>query len=61
MERELNQRDKAGVSDAVLIEDFTNEDAFIKNLEMRFKEDLIYVSHDVMKIFLKFSLSISLK
>lgn len=44
MERELNVRDKAGVPDAVLLEDFTNEDVFIENLEKRFGENIIYVS-----------------
>lgn len=50
MERELNERERAGVSDAVLIEDFTNENAFIENLEKRFNENIIYVSHDVIVI-----------
>lgn len=44
MERDLNVRDKAGVPDAVLLEDFTNEDVFIENLEKRFGENIIYVS-----------------
>lgn len=43
MERDLNERDKAGVPDAVLLEDFTNENVFIENLEKRFNENIIYV------------------
>ncbi|XP_070493184.1 unconventional myosin IC [Chironomus tepperi] len=42
MERELNERDRAGVSDAVLLEDYTNENSFIENLEKRFNENIIY-------------------
>lgn len=45
MERELNERDRTGVSDAVLLEDYTSENAFISNLEKRFNENLIYVSN----------------
>lgn len=44
MEQELHARDKVGVQDFVLLEDYTNIDAFIDNLDRRFKEDLIYVS-----------------
>ena len=44
MEKELHARDKVGVQDFVLLEDYTNIDAFIDNLDRRFKEDLIYVS-----------------
>lgn len=43
MERELNKREKAGVPDAVLLEDFTDENVFIENLEKRFRENIIYV------------------
>lgn len=43
MERDLNEREKAGVPDAVLLEDFTNENVFIENLEKRFSENIIYV------------------
>lgn len=43
MERDLNEREKAGVPDAVLLEDFTNENVFIENLEKRFTENIIYV------------------
>jgi hypothetical protein len=44
MESELHARDKAGVQDFVLLEDFTNEDAFLDNLQKRYNSDLIYVS-----------------
>lgn len=43
MERDLNEREKAGVPDAVLLEDYTNEDVFLENLEKRFRENIIYV------------------
>lgn len=44
MERSLQERDRTGVQDCVLLEDFTSETAFIQNLKKRFKENLIYVS-----------------
>lgn len=44
MERELHARDKVGVQDFVLLENYTSEDAFIDNLQKRSKEDLIYVN-----------------
>lgn len=44
MERGLHERDRVGVQDFVLLEDFRSESAFIDNLKKRFKEDLIYVS-----------------
>ena len=40
----LTARDKVGVQDFVLLEDFKSEDAFVGNLRKRFKENLIYVS-----------------
>lgn len=43
MERDLNEREKAGVPDAVLLENFEDENVFIENLEKRFKENIIYV------------------
>lgn len=43
MERDLNERDKAGVPDAVLLENYEDEEVFIGNLEKRFKENIIYV------------------
>lgn len=47
MERDLNEREKAGVPDAVLLEDYTNEDVFLENLEKRFKENIIYVRSNI--------------
>lgn len=44
MERGLHERDRVGVQDFVLLEDFQSEDAFIDNLRKRFNENLIYVS-----------------
>lgn len=43
MENLLHARDKVGVQDFVLIEDYTNENAFVENLQKRFQENLIYV------------------
>lgn len=45
MESALTARDRVGVQDFVLLENFTSEAAFIENLRKRFKENLIYVSH----------------
>lgn len=47
MERGLHERDRVGVQDFVLLEDFRSEAAFIDNLRKRFKEDLIYVSRSI--------------
>lgn len=44
METSLQHRDRVGVQDAVLLEDYTSENAFVDNLHKRFKENLIYVS-----------------
>lgn len=44
MEKSLEDRDRVGVQDAVLLENFTSEKAFVENLEKRFKENIIYVS-----------------
>ena len=44
MESALVVRDRIGVQDFVLLEDFKSEDAFMENLRKRFKERLIYVS-----------------
>lgn len=44
MERGLHERDRVGVQDFVLLEDFESEVAFIDNLQKRFNENLIYVS-----------------
>ncbi|XP_037936316.1 unconventional myosin IC isoform X2 [Teleopsis dalmanni] len=42
MERGLHERDRVGVQDFVLLEDFENEEAFIDNLRKRFQENIIY-------------------
>ncbi|XP_076369373.1 unconventional myosin-Ic-like isoform X3 [Tachypleus tridentatus] len=42
MENDLHNRDKVGVQDYVLLEDFENEKAFVENLRKRFKENHIY-------------------
>ena len=44
MEIGLHERDRVGVQDFVLLEDYQNSDAFIDNLKKRFQENLIYVS-----------------
>lgn len=44
MENALHSRDRVGVQDLVLLEDFESEKACVDNLQKRFKEDLIYVS-----------------
>lgn len=45
MEIHLQHRDRVGVADAVLLEDYRSETAFVDNLEKRFNENLIYVSN----------------
>lgn len=42
MEKELHARDRVGVQDFVLLEDYQSEEAFVDNLRKRFKENLIY-------------------
>uniref|UniRef100_A0A6Q2ZJH5 Myosin motor domain-containing protein n=1 Tax=Esox lucius TaxID=8010 RepID=A0A6Q2ZJH5_ESOLU len=42
MEGTLTARDRVGVQDFVLLENYTSEAAFIENLRRRFKENLIY-------------------
>ncbi|KAL4707231.1 hypothetical protein ACJJTC_008218 [Scirpophaga incertulas] len=42
MEHALQHRERVGVSDFVLLEDFRSEAAFIDNLHKRFKENIIY-------------------
>lgn len=44
METSLQDRDRVGVQDAVLLEDYTSDAAFVDNLHKRFGEDIIYVS-----------------
>lgn len=52
MESALTARDRVGVQDFVLLENYTSEAAFIENLRKRFKENLIYVSGVVVdKVF----------
>lgn len=46
MESALTARDRVGVQDFVLLENYTSEAAFIENLRKRFKENLIYVSEN---------------
>jgi myosin-1 len=42
MESALHQRDKIGVQDSVLLENYESEDAFMENLQKRFRANLIY-------------------
>ncbi|XP_005176766.1 unconventional myosin IC isoform X1 [Musca domestica] len=42
MERGLHDRDRVGVQDFVLLENYQSEDAFIDNLRKRFQENIIY-------------------
>ncbi|CAG9786936.1 unnamed protein product [Diatraea saccharalis] len=42
MEHALQHRERVGVSDFVLLEDFRSEEAFIDNLRKRFRENIIY-------------------
>jgi len=44
METGLHERDRAGVQDFVLLENYQDDGAFIENLKKRFQENLIYVS-----------------
>lgn len=39
----LHQRDKVGVDDFVLLENFEDKGAFLENLQKRYKENIIYV------------------
>lgn len=56
MERGLHDRDRVGLQDQVLLEEFQSEDAFVENLRKRFQEDLIYVSfiENIIKKFIYF-------
>lgn len=47
MDSALANRDKVGVEDFILLEDFQNINAFVDNLKKRFKENLIYVRNNV--------------
>lgn len=42
MENLLHARDKVGVQDFVLLENYTDDNAFVENLRKRFQENLIY-------------------
>ncbi|KAF4527003.1 hypothetical protein B566_EDAN001550 [Ephemera danica] len=42
MESSLSARDRVGVQDFVLLVNYSSEDAFVDNLQKRFKENLIY-------------------
>lgn len=42
MESDLQARDRIGVQDFVLLEDFKSEDAFLENLRKRYNKGLIY-------------------
>ena len=50
LEGALSARDRVGVQDFVLLENFNSEAAFIENLRRRFTENLIYVSHSLTHI-----------
>lgn len=50
MESALTARDRVGVQDFVLLENYNSEAAFIENLRRRFKENLIYVSETVVVV-----------
>ncbi|MED6289413.1 Unconventional myosin-Ic [Characodon lateralis] len=42
MESSLTARDRVGVQDFVLVENYNSEATFIENLRRRFRENLIY-------------------
>uniref|UniRef100_A0A1L8EGC1 Putative myosin class ii heavy chain n=2 Tax=Haematobia irritans TaxID=7368 RepID=A0A1L8EGC1_HAEIR len=42
MERGLHERDRVGVQDFVLLENYQSDEAFINNLRKRFQENIIY-------------------
>lgn len=44
MEKGLHERDRVGLQDFLLLENYQSEEAFIDNLRKRFQGDLIYVS-----------------
>lgn len=57
MERGLHDRDRVGVQDFVLLEEYQSEEAFIDNLRKRFQENFIYVSQtrNILKHFISIS------
>lgn len=44
MEASLTARDRVGIQDFVLLDNYTSESAFLDNLRKRSHENLIYVS-----------------
>jgi len=48
MESSIAKRDKIGVQDFVLLEDYRSENAFVENLKKRYHENLIYVSVELL-------------
>lgn len=58
MEHCLHERDRVGLQDFVLLEDFQNEAAFLDNLRKRFQENIIYVSIILSNIVKSFHLII---
>lgn len=57
MELHFSDRDRVGVQDSVLLEDYENIDVFIDNLRKRHRADLIYVSKKTIKIYKTHDLS----
>lgn len=51
MEGALTARDKVGVQDFVLLDAHTSESAFLDNLRKRFRENLIYVTYPLSRLF----------
>lgn len=47
MEASLTARDRVGIQDFVLLDNYTSESAFLDNLRKRSHENLIYVSPPV--------------
>lgn len=50
MESALTARDRVGVQDFVLLENYNSEAAFIENLRRRFRENLIYVMSNYLTV-----------
>ena len=50
MENHLSLRDKVGLQDFLLLENYTNENEFIENLRKRFFEKIIYVSVHLLNV-----------
>lgn len=57
MESDLQARDRIGVQDFVLLEDFKSEDAFLENLRKRYNSGLIYVSTEIARNLAFYSLN----